>query len=106
MPPTLVVEGSVGLDAPGGFTMTDYGYTKGWRRKNPEKWQRQKTRYYRRSRTGSKRKEWTEEALDLITAEDRPSDQALSKRIGRSVEAIQVKRSKIRKHTHAEKTGT
>lgn len=36
--------------------------------------------------------EWTTEEMDLITAPDRSSDRKLSSRLGRSVQAIQVKR--------------
>lgn len=47
----------------------------------------------------NRHKEWTEKEIETILAEDRPTDRELSAQIGRSMRAIQIKRSKITKET-------
>ena len=56
----------------------------------------QKTRYYARGRAhdDNSRKAWTDEDISLIL-ERKSNDSHLAILIGRSVQAIQVKRSKV-----------
>jgi len=72
-------------------------YTKEWRKKNPQKWAAMKKKNYSKSRKNAinGNRLWKAEDVALITAEDRPTDAELSKLIGRSVQAIQVKRAKL-----------
>jgi len=64
---------------------------KGWRRMRPE----QKRRYYQQSQNNNRRKgkRWTPVEDAKITAKDRPTDRKLSRALGRSVQAIQQRRS-------------
>lgn len=74
-----------------------------WRAANPEKWKRmrkaQKERYYAATRRNNRRrgKSWTAEEDRMIVARRRPSDRELSARLGRSMQAIYRRRSKLRK---------
>lgn len=56
--------------------------------------------YYARHRAGKMKSivkaRWTAEEVRLITMDEQPSDVQLSNMLGRSVEAIQVKRSLLR----------
>jgi hypothetical protein len=55
----------------------------------------QKRRYYEQSQRDNRRKglRWTETEDARIAAKDRPTDRKLSKALGRSVQAIQQRRS-------------
>ena len=64
---------------------------------NIDKWRatcsKQKKRYYGRTQLYEPR-EWTQEEIDLILARDM-TDMELSELIHRSVQAIQIKRSRL-----------
>ena len=71
--------------------------SKQWRKNNPEKWQAIKKKYYDQFRPAiNERQPYTdyEDTMILISL---LSDRELHQILGRSVEAIQVRRSKIRK---------
>lgn len=71
-------------------------YGKEWRRRNPEKWNESKKRYYQQTQDADNHKErWTEEEIDLIIKHE-VRDMELSKILKRSVKAIQVMRSKVK----------
>jgi len=71
-----------------------YITTKEWRAKHPEKWNEQKRRYYKRFQNAkNKGKRWTKDELDMILFFNF-SDRELFHKLGRSIGAIQVKRSK------------
>jgi len=80
-----------------------YQATKTWRKRHPKTWQRQKARYYENNRNRKNcsrrsRQEWSAEEIDLIMMKpERRVDQELSEKMGRSVQAIQLKRSVLRK---------
>lgn len=59
----------------------------------------EKQAYYRRNNQNpaNSREEWTLLDIAIITASDRPSDIVLAPRLGRSIQAIQVMRSKTKK---------
>ncbi len=71
----------------------------GWRKQNRKGWRRmrseQKRRYYQQSQNNNRRKgkRWTPVEDAKITAKDRPRDRKLSRALGRSVHAIQQRRS-------------
>jgi hypothetical protein len=58
---------------------------------------RQKRRYYRQfqGNNRSKGKLWTPVEIERITAKNRPTDRELTKALGRSVQAIQRRRSRL-----------
>jgi hypothetical protein len=58
---------------------------------------RQKLRYYRQFQKNDRKKgkHWTPVEDARITAMDRPTDRELSKALGRSVQAIQQRRSHL-----------
>ena len=73
--------------------------TSEWRQSNRSAWNRSRQKYRDRNRDDPHNvrrsgQEWTTEEMDLITAPDRPSDRRLSSRLGRTISAIQIKRSK------------
>lgn len=74
-----------------------------WRTQYPDRWKRmraaQKRRYYRQFQIRGPRRcrPWTTAEDARITAERRPTDRKLSKILGRSVQAIQQRRSGLRK---------
>ena len=80
-----------------------------WREANPDKWKRmrmaQKKRYYDRTRKNSRRrfKKWTTDEDRQITARRRPADRELSKKLGRSMQAIYARRMKLRRSRHRQK---
>lgn len=77
--------------------MSDYAYWKAWRLANPKTRNRQRKTHYAKTRDAANRgQEWTNAEMEAITADDRPADKILSGNLGRSVQAIQVKRAKIR----------
>jgi len=57
----------------------------------------QKRRYYAQSKRNNRRKgkRWTPVEDARITAKDRPPDRKLSKSMGRSMQAIQQRRSSL-----------
>ena len=64
--------------------------------KNIEKWRetchKQRLKYYRKTAySENHRKPWTNEEIEIVMAHELP-DHSISKIIGRSVEAIQLKR--------------
>jgi hypothetical protein len=69
---------------------------KRYRKLHPELKRRQKLRYYRQFQKNSRRKgrRWTPSELRQILAR-RSSDRVLSRRLGRLVQAIQMKRSQM-----------
>lgn len=80
--------------------MSSYVHNKTWRIRHPKKRYESKKRYYRRHRNNPQNRknsgqEWTPSELKRITARVRPPDSVLARKIGRSVEAVQVKRSKL-----------
>lgn len=78
--------------------MTGYKYNKTWRKNNPEKWAASQQRYYSRSikNACNSYQFWTNKDIDIILAKEH-CDSVLSKIIGRSVKAIQTKRSNLLK---------
>ena len=73
-----------------------------WRKRNPEKRNKHRRHYYHSvlsdpRNTRQAWQEWTLTDMDFITAFDRPSDRQLSAQIGRSIQAIQVMRCKLKK---------
>ena len=78
--------------------MSAYAQVKQWRKNNPEKWLAMKRRNYKRGRihTINIRRRWCSEEVDLILKSTLP-DFRLARLITRSVQAIQVKRSKVLK---------
>ena len=72
-----------------------YIATKEWRAKHPERRNEQRRRYYRQFQNArNKGKKWTKDELDMILFFGF-TDRELSRELGRSVGAIQVKRSKM-----------
>ena len=75
-----------------------------WRAANPGNWKRmrkaQKARYYAATRKNNRRrgKYWTPSEDRMIVARCRPSDRELSAKLGRSMQAIYRRRSKLRKN--------
>lgn len=68
-----------------------------WRRENPEKCRNENQRYYGKSQDAeNKRAEWPAEHILAIIIPERPVDHKLSAMIGRSVMAIQIKRSRLK----------
>lgn len=74
-------------------------YTKPWRKRNRDLFNLMKKRNYAKGAEGvTKTKQpWTDSEIDEIVASDRPCDRILAKKISRSVQAIQVMRSRLRK---------
>jgi len=71
-----------------------------WRAVNPEKWKRMRqAQYYAATRKNKRRrgKAWTTEEDRMIVAKRRPSDRELSAKLGRSMQAIYRRRTKLRK---------
>jgi hypothetical protein len=77
--------------------MTTYDRTKRWRKKHPEVKARERLRYYRQFQKNNRRKgrRWTDAEDKRITARKAPADSKLSARLGRSVQAIQQRRSAL-----------
>jgi hypothetical protein len=77
--------------------MTTYERTKRWREKHPEVKAAERLRYYRQFQKNKRRKgkRWTEEEDQKITARNKRADSILSRQLGRSVQAIQQRRSSI-----------
>lgn len=77
--------------------MTSYPRTKKWRKKHPEYKAAERLRYYRQFQKNKRRKwkRWTEDEDQKITARNKPPDSKLSVQLGRSVQAIQQRRSAL-----------
>lgn len=77
--------------------LTSYPRTKKWRKKHPEVKAAERLRYYRQFQKNNRRKgkRWTKEEDRKITAQNAPADSMLSARLGRSVQAIQQRRSAL-----------
>lgn len=72
-----------------------YAHNKIWRIRHPEKWLAEKRRNYARGRrkNSMSKTRWQKWELDLINNEaDGFSDRDLAEKLGRSVQAIQIKR--------------
>ena len=69
-----------------------------WRRTHRAAYERAKARYYERSRleAWSGRAPWTVEACERVLAHTVP-DRVLAEELGRSIEAIQIMRVKLKK---------
>jgi hypothetical protein len=72
-------------------------YNKQWRKNNLEKWQKMKKKYYDQFRPAINERQPYTDHDDVMICTSRLSDRDLHEILGRSVEAIQVRRSKIRK---------
>lgn len=83
------------------FNMTKgYEYNKTWRSKHPEKRYEGKKRYYKKTQNAKNRRNiWKKWEIERILEKD-TCDHNLSKELGRSVEAIQIKRCKLKKMKH------
>ncbi|MFA5777111.1 MAG: hypothetical protein WC906_01600 [Parcubacteria group bacterium] len=75
-----------------------YKYNKTWRNSHRGTYQAGKNRYYARGRVFARNGggAWTEEDECLIVATDRPCDREIAKKIGRSIDSIQVHRVAVR----------
>ena len=82
-----------------------YASQKAWRKRHPEQRARERKRYYTKHRENPQNKtnagqEWTLREIDCITAKDRLCDTVLGILMGRSVEAIQIARCKLKKRVN------
>ena len=79
--------------------MSDYEYNKKWRRDNPKKWAAMKKRNYAQSagkdKNNNHKQEWALMDISLLES-NLLSDRELHKIIGRSVQAIQIKRTRMK----------
>lgn len=80
-----------------------YDYNKRWRLQNPAKRYEDKKRYHERCReriygdpNKVVRRVWTSREINAIITENRPCDRAISESLGRTIQAVQVKRSKLK----------
>lgn len=75
----------------------NYQRKKKWRKKYPEKRAAERKKNYEKGRKFDKntRASWTSEHEGMITAADRLPDRELAKNLGRSVQAIQVRRTRV-----------
>jgi hypothetical protein len=79
-----------------------YSANKKWRTTHPKVRDAEKRRYYRKSAWAPNRyRRWTWEEIQLILY-SRLTDSKLSKKLGRSVGSIQIKRSKYNKEVNNE----
>ena len=79
-----------------------YAANKLWRIRHPQARNKGKRRYYAKHREDPLNKknagqEWTIKEMDLITDANKPVDRVLAHVIGRSVQAIQVMRARLKK---------
>ena len=76
---------------------TGYEYNKTWRKKHPDEWQQDKKRYYDQFKKNAvnDHEKFTDDEINLIMAHSMP-DRVLAAKIGRTVRAIQVMRSKVK----------
>ncbi len=82
--------------------MSSYAANKRWRHRHPKKRYMGKARYYGKYRDDPEcmrnaGQEWTLSAIERIIAPDRPLDSILAKELGRSLQAIQQMRNKLKK---------
>ena len=74
-------------------------YGKLWRLKHTAYRNEERKTYYAKHRTlettRNEGQRWSKEEITLIMDANRPSDPELAKQLGRSVQAIQVKRTKL-----------
>jgi hypothetical protein len=80
--------------------MRSYACHKAWRLKNPKKRNAERKKYYDKHRDNPQnsrrsKKRWSKGEIERIISFDLSVDAIIAKEIGRSVEAIQVKRSKL-----------
>lgn len=75
-----------------------YKANKRWRLKHPETRYKGKKNYYIKGRAFAVNRGqcWTRQDEKLIIAQDRPNDRILAKKLGRSIFAIQRKRSNLK----------
>ena len=75
--------------------------TRNWKRRHPEETNEQKKRYYSKSlgNAVNRRRGWTSKEIEEILTSPL-SDNELSIKLGRSVQAIQVKRAKCKKEKY------
>ena len=74
-----------------------YEVNKRWRLTHRKGRNQQRRKNYQKTAGAENSKsEWTAKDEDLITASNRPHDMVLAQKLGRSVQAIQIKRSRIR----------
>lgn len=73
-----------------------YEYNKTWRQRNPDKRYADKKNYYARGRDGDRNSgnRWTSAEMDLAM-DHSISDRELAQKLGRSIQAVQVKRAKM-----------
>ena len=81
-----------------------YKWNKAWRYKYPAKRHQSSRRYYRKHRENpanrrNSRAAWKPKEIALIIAPKHPPDPVLAKKLGRSVQAIQLKRMRVRAAT-------
>ncbi|HDQ22383.1 MAG TPA: hypothetical protein ENN28_00215 [Candidatus Uhrbacteria bacterium] len=79
--------------------LSHYAYNKRWRSRYPNLRHKQKKRYYRKHNysQAANVKRWSEKEEKLILSPKRPGDVELAKQLSRSVQAIQIKRSRLKK---------
>ena len=80
--------------------MNRYDWNKKWRKTHPAGRNASKARYYKKHReTPENRRnsnqKWSEHEVALLLSPSRPPDSILAKVLGRSVQALQGKRSKL-----------
>lgn len=76
-----------------------YLHNKKWRNKNRQTFNRGKARNYAKGATNQKNAKtvWTASENKCITDPRRPIDRKLAKKLGRTVQAIQIQRSRLRR---------
>lgn len=78
------------------YKMTPYENKKNWRRKYPEKRNAERKKYYRKTQNARKSGDiWTDVEILMVKKHAIP-DSELASKIGRSVQAIQIKRSRLK----------
>lgn len=78
--------------------MSGYRNNKRWRKKHRIQFNNWKREYNQSSQASARNSgsEWSSVEMAAIVATDRLSDRELSRKLGRSIQAIQVRRCKIR----------
>jgi len=73
-----------------------YEANKKWRKKYPYKWRAMKQRYYEQFAAGAYNRysEWTLREIELVLNKVFP-DRVIAEKIGRTVKAIQMKRTRL-----------
>ena len=84
--------------------MALHGYenNKRWRKKHPQKHREERSRYKEHGRrfASATRRLWSEQEDTAILEEVRPSDRALAQQLRRSIDAIQIRRVRLRHRQH------